>query len=146
MTDKFCWIKKIMFKFLLLLSLISCSSKPTKLNISMNNVNKFDGILKEFNLSTKTPIILKDLPGKAVAACNKKSKNKIIYVNSKRWNDLSKVQKKLVLTHEIGHCDRFLKHDTRLRKDGCPVSIMYPTVFSDKCFLKYQKVYIKEIK
>jgi hypothetical protein len=111
----------------------------------MSNVNKFDKMLNEFNLSTKTPIILKNLPGKAVAACNKKSKNKIIYINPKRWSDLSKIQKKLVLTHEIGHCDKLLEHNTKLRKDGCPVSVMYPTVFSNACFLKYERQYIKEI-
>jgi hypothetical protein len=136
--------------FLILFVIISCSTKP-RVPLKMQSLSvdpTFLSILKELPFKTKLPISIKKLPGKMAGGC-KRYKHKegvnAIYINPKYWKTFTKNEKKLVLIHEIGHCDYGLKHDKSFRKDGCPKSIMYPEVFDEFCFLKYQKDYIEEI-
>lgn len=139
-----------MFKFLVIILITaSCSSKP-KATLSFDTTSsskKVLSLLKSFNISTKTPILFKKLDKKYAAICKKYDSKKlnIIHINEKVWNTLTKYQKKLVLVHEIGHCDKDLNHIKNLLPDGCPSSIMFPSIFSSNCFKKYEKKYVKEV-
>lgn len=136
--------------FLFLAIIVSCSTKP-KVFLEME-ILKIDPIflstLKELPFKTELPISIKELPGKMAGGCKKYKHKKgfnTIYINPKYWKTFTKNQKKLVLIHEIGHCDYNLKHDKSFRKDGCPKSIMYPKVFDDYCFEKHEKEYVEEV-
>jgi hypothetical protein len=138
-----------MVRLFLLFFIISCAVKPT-IGIEMDNKKTDPYIknkLKEFNINTKTPIKFKEVEDKYVAICKKyktESLN-VIYINKKEWDKTSELQKKLVLIHEIGHCDKNLEHDNKLLKDGCPASIMYQSLFSSKCFKQYEKKYYNQV-
>lgn len=138
-----------MVRFFLLFFIASCAVKPT-IGIEMDN-NKTDPYIKaklrEFKISTKTPIKFKEVEDKYVAICKKYKTNalNVIYINRKEWDRTSEVQKKLVLIHEIGHCDKNLEHTNKLLKDKCPVSIMYRSLFSSRCFKKYENKYYNQV-
>lgn len=138
-----------MLKYFLFFFTISCAVKPT-IGVEMDNKKTdpyIESKLKEFNIKTNTPIKFKKVDAKYVAICKKyktKSLN-VIHINKKEWNNASELQKKLVLIHEIGHCDKDLEHTNVLLKDGCPASIMYQSLFSSECFKKYEKKYYNQV-
>lgn len=138
-----------MFKFFLFIFTISCAIKPSVF-IEMDDKKTDPYIeikLKEFNIVTNIPIKFKKIQDKYIAVCKKYEVKKlnIIYINRKEWEKVSEFQKKLTLIHEIGHCEKELEHDNDLLDDGCPKSIMYSNLFSSDCFIKYEKIYTKQV-
>lgn len=75
------------------------------------------------------------------------------------WEASTLTARKILLFHELTHayCDR--EHDFNdgeeyekgedqkkgLYKDGCPLSIMYPFIISDSCFMGHYDEYINEM-
>lgn len=66
-----------------------------------------------------------------------------IGINPDAWLHYSYYQRLALLLHEIGHCDFNLQHDKRLYSNGCPQSVMYPSVPSYRCLKKYWGSYVK---
>lgn len=135
--------------YILLFLIASCSSKP-KLLINVDNEESNAIIqyeLKKMNIKNKTPIKFSKVNDKYVAICKqyKVTSLNVVYINKKIWETLSQAQKKLTLLHELGHCDKDLEHNNSLQKDGCPVSIMHSKLFSSDCFIKHEKIYLKQV-
>jgi len=60
------------------------------------------------------------------------------------WGE-SRQRKKALVYHELAHCYCTLLHVDELREDGCPQSLMYSSLPTDSCLIKYMKEYIEEI-
>lgn len=138
-----------MAKLFLLLLLVSCATKP-KLKIQVDDTKndpEISKLLKKFHIKTNTPIMFRDMKKRYVALCKryKDRRLNVIHINKKEWDKTSEAQKKLVLIHEIGHCDKNLDHNDELLPDKYPASIMHYKIFSSKCFNKYEKKYIEEV-
>jgi hypothetical protein len=76
----------------------------------------------------KLEIFDKEVIGKCVYHPDKLS----VRIDRNFWVHATKVQKRALVFHELGHCLLDLSHDSRM-KDGCPRSIMKGniTVYED---------------
>lgn len=84
------------------------------------------------------------------------------------WNKSSDQTRRVLLYHELTHCLCDRDHDYKngikypdadtvkgniimefmepgVLKDGCPMTIMYPYILSDKCSFAHWNMYIKEM-
>lgn len=61
------------------------------------------------------------------------------------WLYLSPLQRASLVFHELGHCHMSMDHDTRVRPDGCPLSLMYPSVIDDQCLGKHWSEYLSRL-
>lgn len=61
------------------------------------------------------------------------------------WNAYGPIQKKVLLFHELGHCLFGREHILDVFEDGCPKSIMYPNIMSEKCFIAHEDELILEL-
>jgi hypothetical protein len=94
------------------------------------------------DISNYHNITFKDLNGDIIGVCYMFFN--YIAIDKTYWKYSNFRERVLLVFHELGHCDQYLLHDTRLRKDGCPLSIMYPNSPSKKCLNKYFDEYISE--
>lgn len=69
----------------------------------------------------------------------------LVKISRKKWNNLSKIDRKLLLYHEWGHCT--LKRD-HTEDNGflCPISIMHPYISPmSSCYLPFKEWYDREL-
>lgn len=70
----------------------------------------------------------------------------LVHIDPVWWNANSFIHRKSVVFHEIAHCQCWSIHDNRLKKNGCPESLMASRVMSRWCLQKYWKDYIEDLK
>lgn len=111
--------------------------------------------------------------GRIVGLCHRNQDFREIDIDINYWNRSSKIQKRILVLHELTHCycerghdygpnkdykDEFLtslyrfldkQYDTDSKNgffnDGCPLSLMYPQVVDEECAYKHYNHYIKEM-
>ena len=110
--------------------------------------------------------------GNAIGVCYFFDKREID-IDLSYWNTCSDTQRKILLFHELTHCYCGRGHDwsdgknypeTYVQKkisffrsvifgtrkggyweDGCPKSLMHPSIISDDCYMDHQERYLQEI-
>lgn len=60
-----------------------------------------------------------------------------ITVDPDWWALATPTSQDSLIIHELGHCALGWEHDTLTIADGCPESVMYPSVLPDFCAFKY---------
>lgn len=70
---------------------------------------------------------------------------RIIIIDKTYWDRLDYKVRQLLIWHELGHCLFNKKHDNLLMHDGCPNSIMHPTILSDRCVELHYETYLQQI-
>lgn len=115
-------------------------------------VNKFiaDGLIQGVPLSTKSPdlhINFGDLSqyGAGVVGLCDMSSGRSITISTKFWNNVSDVQKELLLHHELGHCVLYRPHREDKFADGREKSIMYPIILKESVYTPNYDYYQKEL-
>lgn len=110
--------------------------------------NSMFSLIEDSHLVVKLGII-KDK--EVVAFCAKeysllgKLTRRLIIFDKDYWNGFSYKKRQLTILHEFGHCLYNMGHDERLRPDGCPISIMYPTVLSEVCIERHYDEYLLQL-
>ena len=72
-----------------------------------------------------------------------------VEINPAKWATLSDAAKEQVMFHEVGHWMQLsADHDyTQTGPDGCPTSIMFPSMFADgACYTSHRSYYIQQLK
>jgi len=70
---------------------------------------------------------------------------RLIVFDKDYWDGFSYTKRQLTLIHEFQHCLFDKKHDETLRLDGCPRSLMYPTVLSQACIDRHYEDYLLQL-
>lgn len=72
----------------------------------------------------------------------------VVYIDPTYWYEktTTELQKVALIHHELGHCFCELGHDNKMRRDGCPSSLMASNVTSDVCIKRHWFDYIKKLK
>jgi hypothetical protein len=70
---------------------------------------------------------------------------RLVLVDKTHWDRLLPKSRQILILHELGHCLFNSKHDETLRADGCPQSMMYPTLVSTSCIDKYYAEYVLQL-
>lgn len=69
-----------------------------------------------------------------------------IEIDRSYWNNASKIKRKALIYHELGHCILYrIMHTEGFRSDGCHSSIMAARITSKYCLKNNWKYYIKEL-
>lgn len=90
----------------------------------------------DFNKSLK--------PFGRVGVCNTLTKR--VDISYAYWNRITKIQRKALIFHELGHCALNRGHYNRTRtQSDCPISIMHSNTLDDFCLTYYWKQYEKEL-
>jgi len=132
-------------------------------------VNDFKNLMSgviEKEVVDNVEITMANLKPPIAGLCWLERKNKLIYLDIKTWKGYSKLQKEVLLFHELGHCVCDLDHEhfhgvypedpvvpkneiekikAGFLEDGCPVSIMHPRVLSNSCYKKHRTFYRYEL-
>lgn len=102
---------------------------------------------------------------KIVAQCQYGDGFREITIDPTYWSHFTRVSRMTTIFHELGHCLCNRVHDygngTEYGKgdeskkdparkdgffsDGCPISVMYPIIVEDRCFLSHYTDYVNEI-
>lgn len=105
--------------------------------------------------------------------CTMSNKFREVDIDEGYWDHSTDIRKRVLLYHELGHCYCYRSHDygkdnnypedpakrisdaidyylgLSLPKgyysDGCPFSIMYPSVIQDECYVFHYKEYVAEV-
>ncbi len=113
---------------------------------------KEDAILynKKLRLGEMTTTMVKRLEPGILGTCYPYSNT--IVISEEYWGYLSDLQRKALMYHEWGHCTLMREHIedmminiVLLSPKVCPVSLMYPSLLHDDCFVDDQKYYIREL-
>lgn len=113
--------------------------------------NEFLPYINDFEVywgkNVKTPIYFNDLPDNVAGVCYEwNSGETAIEISRKWWNIVSEARKKVLIFHELGHCELKRGHLASLFPDDiCPTSIMYRSVLSDYCSNTYMNEYLIEL-
>lgn len=67
-----------------------------------------------------------------------------IVIDPSFWYESSEKRRTALMFHEFGHCLCKLWHDSEKRKDKCPISIMNPSIPSQKCLNRHWPNYVKD--
>jgi hypothetical protein len=67
---------------------------------------------------------------------------KEIHIDTEFWYNSTESQKRLLMLHELGHCDLDRDHEERLGVNGKPISIMFPSLFD---WGENEEGYIREL-
>lgn len=108
----------------------------------------FNELVKESHLVIKLGVIRdKEVVGFCAKEYNVLGdlSRRLIIIDKNYWNGFSYKKRQLLLWHEIGHCMFNKKHDDNLFLDGCPRSIMHPSVIPEKCIDIYYDSYILQL-
>jgi hypothetical protein len=131
-------------------------------------VNEFLSLAKIHNIVfiDKVTIGFKDIDQDSVIGlCNYGSYFREIDLDISYWNRSSKRSHMALLFHELSHCYCDREHDygdgkeygdsEKVKKDtvkkegyfedGCPLSIMYPIIVNDDCFVSHYSEYTDEM-
>lgn len=52
----------------------------------------------------------------------------VIFINEAFWKIASDQERKELIFHELAHCAMGLNHDVAISSDGCPESLMFPSL------------------
>ncbi len=99
----------------------------------------------EFHYKQKviSGIEFRELEDTAVGTCYFKTDS--IAVDPTYWKYANETERLILILHELGHCDLRRLHIEGKFEDGCPQSLMHPTVIPNQCFERYQEYYITEL-
>jgi hypothetical protein len=140
--------------------------QDTDIQILVNDFKDLmSGIIDE-EVIDNVKITMANLRPPTAGVCWPYKTTKLIYLDTKTWQEYSELQKEVLLFHELAHCVCDLDHthfqgvypenpvvpetaQERIKAgfldDGCPVSIMYPKVLTHSCYKKHRKLYRYEI-
>lgn len=141
--------------FLIIISIIVCSGCGRDANNAINEdfypyVMKF----KQYADNKGVDVEIKDLTIRFsplgptfCGICEHSTKNepKTIEISHSCWDDESDWEREELLFHELGHCLLDKDHNSELREDHTPKSIMYPYVIGEYLYKKYYNEYIDEL-
>lgn len=82
----------------------------------------------------------------AVGVCFNLPGSKYVMFSSKYMPQLSEIQRKLVVYHELAHCSFNAPHVEGSFKDGCPKSVMNPTAITEACAIRHYVDYMIEVR
>ena len=68
-----------------------------------------------------------------------------IMIDRHYWDQMTDSEREMLMWHELAHCILYRNHDERIARNGCPVSLMYPTGFPEFCYNQYRDWYLKEL-
>jgi len=143
-------------KWFVPLILISCSQIPIKPYRSvdpelMPYVKDFE---RDYNLSLEKvtarfynlDLIMDDRNVVGICEYNyhDNTKNKV-FIDTKYWTFASGIHRKMLVYHELGHCVLHRKHRRDKLKNGCPTSLMNPSILKARCFYRNEEYYITEL-
>lgn len=69
-----------------------------------------------------------------------------IRINKIYWKQIPKLNRKLLIWHELGHCVAWKGHNDHEFKDGCQVSLMATYTQNSHCNWKYENHYKRELR
>lgn len=96
------------------------------------------------------PIAFAELDKKTAGVCFRmKLDQMVVYayikIDKSYWPKMSKLQKKNLIIHELGHCVLQRDHVKSNSVLVCPTSFMHDTVMYDYCLKEHYDEYIKEM-
>lgn len=146
-------MKKLLLLLLLSLSFLSCvpeeeeedegASLTGLLNVYKADLGDFNagGVdLSQVTISFAASI--EGAPEGVLGACFPDT-NEIVIIES-FWQNASALEQKVVLYHELGHCQLNRPHRGGVI-NGNPISIMYPTLLPIETYAKYEEAYLQEL-
>lgn len=68
-----------------------------------------------------------------------------VSLKSSWWDFQTELQKQMAADHEFGHCLLSRSHNSNVRDDGYPASIMNPIVLRPEVFLRTPDEYLREL-
>lgn len=68
-----------------------------------------------------------------------------VTINRQFWNIGKEPVKTALIFHELGHCALGRSHDTAVRSDGFPLSIMFPNLPPAAQLVSHWKAYVDEL-
>lgn len=112
---------------------------------------KKDAILHntELNLRKHTTIMVDHLEPGILGTCYPHANT--VTISGEYWEYLDEAERKALMYHEWGHCLLKREHVTDIMVSilmfyqVCPVSVMYPQLQHNSCFLDNEEHYIKEL-
>lgn len=72
-------------------------------------------------------------------------RKRAIFINERSWKKLNRIEKKLLIYHELGHCVLDRRHDESIFINGEPKSIMHPNGITWKQYRKSKRYYDREL-
>jgi len=126
--------------------LLACAPKQP-ITIDQNLVPYFEMFQNTIGVSTADVSGRMDelvLPTIGVCTVDE-SGNKVVHIDATYWNASNDDAREMLVFHELGHCAMGRVHDVAVDKYGCPLSIMYPHDFPDKCFEVNRQAYYAEM-
>lgn len=122
--------------------LAGCSGTPANSSEIVYFVKEFE---KDIGVSAKrVRIYFDDLDGNKAGSCIPGVG--IVRLDRETYFNLSRIEKKALIYHELGHCAcHILSHNPR-QKSTCSGSIMSPSMDSAWCYAKNWKFYVKGLK
>jgi hypothetical protein len=106
---------------------------------------------RDFDHHVTVPVTMEPLDLSVAANCTTYTDGyRQVRLNKILWPSLSHEQKKILVYHELIHCEFYMGHsETTQFTSGCPQSIMKPDLFtpyqSIACFEQNKQYYISEI-
>jgi hypothetical protein len=68
-----------------------------------------------------------------------------ITIDPTYWKNASSYERLFIIGHEYGHCYLNRLHTEEEFEDGCPKSIMYPSMSHPACYTMHYKDYVDEL-
>lgn len=138
-------IPRISLKYTFLaVFLASCSTLSTEVDPELYDYAvRFD---KDMGVSSKgVGMIFGNMQGTVIGVCSQQGSARQITIKKSYWNFADEQTREQLMYHELAHCVIGLDHDIKVRADGCPVSLMFPTM-SYWCYYQYPDYYKNELR
>lgn len=147
--------------FFILMSLVGCNQSLIQKDLSLDP--QLTPYAKEFVTTSEAyghPLVIDNLSmhfgtnlgPDILGECWAKNKGingtPTVLISSELWPDLSEIERKAVVFHELGHCVLWLEHDEnwiRIGPDYITRSIMYPYIQPEIIYLNYWNYYMNEL-
>lgn len=135
-----------MFKYLILPFLLTCSHfTPQSEIFSFRDeyFSKTNQPLIEIHFRFSYYVELSN-GQQVVGLCtiNTRKNRRTIDIDIGYYSKLTKQQKRILIFHELEHCARNKSHDFSTLTDGCPGTLMFPSLPSPRCAYKHYTRYI----
>lgn len=106
----------------------------------------FDDYVNEYEKLTGVSVndvpinFIDDLQGSLAGVCKRWSYKgnirwKEILIDKGYWAQMTALQKKNLIYHELGHCVKNLEHNQNLMQGNCPETLMYSSVINNTCLV-----------
>jgi hypothetical protein len=130
---------------IILIVLVSIMANLTPRYEDQNPAFKTYIELFEFYYGKKTTsgMQFRELDEGIVGTCYHGTKS--IAISPEYWKYALESEKIVLIFHELAHCELGRDHLEDIFTDGCPQSILYPSVLSRYCFDKHQLHYFNEV-